>query len=389
MDKWTDLPERINVLAIKNDLKKKMVFIGGPRQIGKTTIATGLLKKFLPGDSRYLNWDNELDRKTIVRGDWDKQQALMIFDEIHKKKGWQNLIKGYWDTWKGQQNFIVTGSARLDLFRKGGDSLMGRYHYHRIHPYSLPELIGFQGLNAQKAFDLLFKFGGFPEPLINQDETQLRRWHLQRISRLVRIDLRDLESVSDLDKIEMMTDSLAMRISSPLSYKSLAEDVEVSDKTVKRWVRILDSLYYLHLVAPFGSPKIKAVKKSTKLYLWDWSEVAEPGARFENLVANHLLKLCHYWEDVLGHRSELRYIRDQTGRECDFVVIKDKKPLFAVECKLSEKNIDPNILFFQNKLKIPRWYQVHADCSDEKIRQLNPGLQVLSFAQFCKLEHLV
>jgi predicted AAA+ superfamily ATPase len=227
----------------------------------------------------------------------------------------------------------------------------------------------------------LFKFGGFPEPLLAQDETELRRWHLQRVSKLVRIDLRDLENVSDLDKVELLAEALTTKVGSPFSYRSLAEDLEVSDKTVKRWVQILDSLYYCYLIPPLGSTKIKAIKKAQKLYLWDWSQIEDPAIRFENMVASHLLKLCDYWQDVLGYRSELRYIRDEKGNEVDFVVLRDRKPLFAVECKFSSTDIDPSLIEFKSKLGIPKWYQVHMG---SKTRVIDPDFKILPFEEFCK-----
>jgi predicted AAA+ superfamily ATPase len=370
------LPARIYFKPIKKDLEKKMVFIGGPRQVGKTTLATSFIEKFHDGHPAYLNWDNAQSRKLIQKGEWPKDESLIIFDEIHKRKGWQSYVKGIWDTWKNTQRYIITGSARLDIFRKGGDSMLGRYHYYRIHPYTLPE-IGLSSDNLQ----VLFKFGGFPKPLLSQEETELRRRHLQRISKLVRIDLRDLENVSDLDKVELLAETLVSKVGNLFSYKSLAEDLEVSDKTVKRWVQILDSLYYCYLIPPFGSQKIKAIKKSQKLYLWDWSQIDDPGFRFENMVASHLLKLCDYWQDVLGYRSELRYIRDEKGREVDFVVLRDRKPLFAVECKLSDTDIAPSLLEFKSKLDIPKWYQVHMG---SKSRIIDPDFSILTFEKLCK-----
>lgn len=375
------LPERIYVVSILKDLEKKMVFIGGPRQIGKTTLAISLIKNYKDGSPAYLNWDNELSRKTILRSDWPKDEPLIVFDEIHKRKNWQSLVKGIWDTWKNTQKFIVTGSARLDIFRKGGDSMLGRYHYYRIHPYTLPEL----GINSEN-LKLLMHYGGFPEPLIERNETELRRWHLQRISKIVRIDLRDLENVSDLDKVELLAESLQSKVGSLFSYKSLAEDLETSDKTIKRWVKILDSLYYCYLIAPYGSTKIKALKKTQKLYLWDWSQIENESARFENMVASHLLKLCDYWQDVLGYRTELRYIRDETGKECDFIVLKDRKPVFAVECKLNSTDISPSLLYFKSKLNIPKWYQVNLN---DKNRIIDPTFSILSFDKFCKEVGLV
>lgn len=375
------LPPRLYLPSIIKDLSRKMVFLGGPRQVGKTTLSQSLIKNYKDGHPAYLNWDNEISRRTILKSEWPKNQELIVFDEIHKRKGWQTLVKGIWDTWKNTQKFLITGSARLDVFRKGGDSMMGRYHYYRIHPFTLPEL----GIN-KKNLSLLFQFGGFPEPLIEQDPIELRRWHLQRVSKLVRVDLRDLENVSDLDKVEVLTEALQERAGSTLSYKSLAEDLQSTDKTIKRWVQILDTLYYCYLIPPFGSAKIKAIKKAQKLYLWDWSQVENPSCRFENMVASHLLKLCDYWQDVLGHKAELRYIRDDSGKECDFVVLKDKKPLFAVECKLTDTDVAPSLLHFRAKLAIPRWYQVHMG---DKTRTVSPDFLILPFEEFCKREDLI
>ncbi len=380
--KFRELPTRIYVASILKDLNKKMVMIGGPRQVGKTTLAISLIKNFHDNHPAYLNWDNELARKIILKSEWPKNEPLIIFDEIHKRKGWQSLVKGAWDTWKNTQKFIVTGSARLDIFRKGGDSMLGRYHYYRIHPYTLPELGYSQGVLKS-----LFEFGGFPEPLLEQDEVEHRRWHLQRVSKLVRVDLRDLENISDLDKVEILAETLESRVGSIFSYRSLAEDLSVSDKTVKRWVQILESLYYCYIIYPYGSDKIKAVKKSQKLYLWDWSGIEDRGARFENMVASHLLKYCDYQQDVLGYKMELRFLRDDTGKECDFIVLKNKKPLFAVECKISDSNISSTLLYLKKRLNIPHWYQVFLE--EGKSKNITPDCSVLSFVELCKKESLI
>jgi predicted AAA+ superfamily ATPase len=358
-----------------------MVFLGGPRQVGKTTLAQSLIKNYHDDHKAYINWDSDLDRRRLRERDWPRKEVLIVLDEIHKMKNWRNLVKGLYDTLKNSHKFLITGSARLDHFRKGGDSLLGRYHYYRLHPFTLPEL-GFKKDNLQD----LFKFGGFPEPLFEKDERALRRWHINRISRLVKTDLNSLETVKDLDKVELLAEELPRRVGSPLSHKSLAEDLEIDPKTVKRWIGILDSLYYSFQVAPFGSTKIRAVKKEQKLYLWDWSQVQEPGARFENLVASHLLKFCHYQEDVLGHKMDLRYIRDTDKREVDFVVLKDKKPLFSVECKLADKSVSPHIYYFAQRLNIPKYYQVSLD-GDEKSPK--DKVIVTNLEGLCKSEGLV
>lgn len=370
------LPPRSLLPFIEKDLSKKMVFLGGPRQVGKTTLAQGLIRNYVDGHPAYLNWDLAEHRKKIKDKNWPVHEKLIVLDEIHKFKGWKNLVKGYYDTLKNTHSFLVTGSARLDHFRKGGDSLLGRYHYYRLHPYSLNEL-GYE----QKNLDLLFKFGGFPEVLAEQDEINLRRWHIQRISRLVKSDLRDLEAVKDLDKLESLAEELPRRVGSPLSFKSLAQDLEVDFKTAKRWVLILDSLYYCYLIPPYGPPKIKAVKKEQKLYLWDWSQIEDLGNRYENLVASTLLKYCHFVQDTEGFKMELRYLRDIEKREVDFVVLRNNKPEFAVEAKLSDDNFSPHLKYFADRTAIPKFYQVNYANNN---KNYNDKITLLPFVDFCE-----
>jgi predicted AAA+ superfamily ATPase len=366
---------------IEQDLKKKMVFLGGPRQVGKTTLAQALIKKYHDEHPAYLNWDDSLHQKIIRDRSWPKTEKLIVLDEIHKNKNWRNMVKGFYDTLKNTHSFLITGSARLDHFRKGGDSLLGRYHYYRLHPYSLPEL------NYEKnATQQLLKFGGFPEPYLAKDEKELRRWHIQRINRLVQVDLRDLETVKDIIKIQTLAELLPSRAGSPLSIPSLSRDIQADYKTIKRWIEMLDTLYYSFQISPYGVDKINAVKKEQKLYLWDWSQVEDPGHRFENMVASHLLKYCHFLEDTEGHRMELRFLRDVHIREIDFVVLKNKKPIFAVECKTGEKAISRHIHYYKERTPIPYYYQVHLG---KQHRQIDSQVELIPFEAFCKTVGLV
>lgn len=377
----SNLPERYLTSFIKEDLKEKMVFIGGPRQVGKTTLAQKLISIYKDGHPAYLNWDSAHHQKIIRNQTWPRSEKLIVFDEIHKYKNWRNLIKGFYDTLKNTHSFLVTGSARLDHFRKGGDSLLGRYRYYRLHPYSLNEL-GATKENLQT----LFRFGGFPENLLKRNEKNLRRWHIERLNRLVKTDLRDLENVQDLDKMLSLAEELPLKVGSPISIKSIAEDLLADFKTIKRWIGILDSLYYCFQIAPFGSPKIRAVKKEQKLYLWDFSQIEDPGIRFENMVACHLLKYCHYLEDTEGFKMELRYIRDTDKREVDFVVLKNRKPLFAVECKYSDRNLSPHLKYFQERTNIPEFYQVHMGTEE---KQISDAISIMPFLTFCRFKDLV
>ena len=352
-----------------------MVFIGGPRQVGKTTLAQSLLRKYRPGHPGYLNWDNAEHRQKILKGEWPKKQKRIIFDEIHKFKNWRNLIKGYYDTLKEQHQFLVTGSARLDYYRKGGDSLLGRFYYHRLHPFSLNEL------NDQKLLKDLIQFGGFPEPLNRGSQRELKRWHAQRRERVIYSDIRDLENLKEISMMDILINALPDRIGSPLSRKSLAEDIQVDQKTIEKWIQILERVYYCYRIPPFGSPKIRAVKKEQKLYLWDWSELSDQGSKWENFVASHLLKYCHYHEDAHGEKMELRFLRDRDKREVDFVVLKNKKPIWAVECKTGSKQLSPHLQYFADRTDIPHFYQVH---QGKTHRQVSDKISTIPFAEFAE-----
>lgn len=367
-----------NILSfIENDLDSKMVFIGGPRQVGKTTLS----KEFLTSEEQYLNWDDLADRNLLKKHQVDTNLKIVVLDEIHKYARWRMLVKGLYDKYSDKLKIIVTGSARLDLLRKGGDSLAGRYHYYRLHPLSLGEL---DSNCSQETLLSLLKFGGFPEPFFKKNERFHRRWLRERISRVVYQDISDLGTVKEISLIELLVDSLPLKVASPLSIKSLQEDLQVSPNTVLRWIEILEKVYYCYRILPYGSPKIRAIKKTNKLYLWDWSEVLSKGARFENLVASQLLKFCHFQEDVEGHKMELRYLKDIDGREIDFVVLQNKKPLFAVECKTGESSISKSLFYYRERTNIPEFYQVHLGQKDYSDR----NCRVLPFTEFCRLKKM-
>jgi predicted AAA+ superfamily ATPase len=365
-------------------LARKMVFIGGPRQVGKTTFALSLLPD--PGlhperHPAYLNWDDPSVPPRLRRKELPQGETMLILDEVHKYARWRNLLKGVYDTEKSRLKIIVTGSARLDYYRKGGDSLAGRYRYFRLHPFSLREV---SAKPTGKDLQRLLRFGGFPEPYLAQDEAEHRIWQRDRLSRVIREDLRDLERVREISLIEQLADLLPERVGSPLSVKSLREDLEVDHKTAERWLTILENLYVCYRISPYGSPRIRAVKKERKLYFWDWSQAPSGGARFENLVGSQLLKYCHWIEDTEGHAMELRFIRDTDKREVDFVVLRNRRPLFAVECKSGEKSLGPNVAYFAERTPIPHFYQVH-----QGARSYGHGnISVLPFTEFCRLLHM-
>jgi uncharacterized protein len=364
---------------VTEDLKVKMVFIGGARQVGKTRLALNFLKDPSTSNPAYLNWDNIATRAALLQGQLPSNQKLIVFDEIHKFPRWRTLLKGFYDMHGNDVSFIITGSARLDYYRKGEDSLLGRYHYFRLHPFSLNEL---SKKPSTKELDQLLRFGGFPEPFLESSERNWRRWHHERLERVVYDDIRDLGNTREIGLIEMLAQELPRRVGSPLSIKNLKELIQVAHDTVERWISILERVYFCFRIPPFGAPRIRAVKKEQKLYLIDWSGVEADGGRFENLVACQLLKYCNFIEDSEGFKMELRYLRDTDKREIDFVVLKEKKPIFAVECKSGDKKPNPWCNYFRARTEIPEFYQVHL--GERDFGNAKTSVRVLPFITFCK-----
>jgi len=380
------MKKRYLVPHILRDLNEKMVFIGGARQVGKTSLAKYIAENYFKHYD-YLNWDARDDRKNILQSQFKGNAEIILFDEIHKYKDWKNYLKGQFDKHKDDFKILVTGSARLDVYRRGGDSLMGRYYYYRLHPFSLAEFlergneivpfkeIVFQesGKETKEALEIALKFGGFPEPLLKQNEKELRRWHNQRLERLVREDIRDLENIRELSLLHVLVDILPDRVGSLLSLNSLREDLSVAHKTVAHWMDILERFYYHFRIYPFHHKKIRSLKKEPKLYLWDWSEVPDGrGARLENIVASHLLKMCHFLNDVEGYKTDLHFLRDAEAREVDFLVTESGKPWFAVEVKSNSREVSKSLPYFGDRLDIPFLYQAvsekDVDIRKDKVR---------------------
>jgi hypothetical protein len=371
--------------AISEDLEEKMVFLGGPRQVGKTTLAQYLASQF--ETSGYFNWDSRSHRKVIMNEQWSPDMEMLVFDELHKYRKWKNLIKGIWDTRTPGQRIMVTGSSRLDVYRRGGDSLQGRYHYFRLHPFTQqelsqsptppleypdnPPLLKF----AKPDSDLqhLLKFGGFPEPFLAGTERTLKRWQRQRFERVFREDIRDLENVFSLSEVELLGTMLPDRVAVPLSFSSLASDLEISPKTAKSWVELLCRNYYIFRVPPYHRRLQRALKKECKYYLWDWSEVPEPGRRFENLVASHLLKYCHYYQDAFGANVDLFYLRDLEKREADFLVTWERIPWLIVECKRKPGGSLTALRYFADRLEVSERYLV---VEEKGVDHLDKGADV-------------
>jgi hypothetical protein len=346
-----------------------MVFVAGPRQCGKTTLAESLLAQI---GGAYFTWDDESHRRALRGRLLPEDAPLWVFDELHKMRAWRGWLKGVVDLDKKRHQKLVMGSARLDAYGRGGDSLQGRYLMTRMHPFTLSELCAAAPaapeqlpefpVPAPKAateqLEALLRLGGFPEPLLSASDRRAGRWRLAYGTRLVREEVRELESLHDLDKVELLFERLPAVVGSQLSINALREDLEVAFATVASWLTVLEKLYAIFRVPPFGTPRIKAVKKSAKLYCWDWARVDDPGARFENLVMLHLLRFVHYLEDVHGEKAELRYVRDVVGHEVDALVLRKGRPWLAVEIKLEDRPLAPGLAYFLERVSVPFAVQI-------------------------------
>ncbi|MSU36429.1 MAG: ATP-binding protein [Pedosphaera sp.] len=348
-----------------------MALISGPRQVGKTTVCRSL-------SDAYLNWDNFDDRRCLLRGPaalaerlhLDQLRAkppIAVFDELHKYAKWKTLFKGFFDTHGDRVRLIVTGSSRLDVFRRGGDSLMGRYLLYRMHPWSVGEClrtdlpsqeIQLPGEPTEAHWDALWEHGGFPEPFLKRDIRFTRRWRSLRQEQLAREDLRDVTHITDLGTMETLMQILAERSAQQLVYSNLAQEIQVAVDTAKRWIDLLGRLHFGFIVRPWFKNVAKALRKEPKWFLRDWSGLTDDGARAETFVACHLLKAVEGWTDLGFGDFELRYLRDKQKREVDFLVVRERKPWFLVEVKLTNTNLSPSLAYFQDQTKAPHAFQV-------------------------------
>jgi hypothetical protein len=331
---------------IKKDVAKKMVFLAGPRQTGKTSLSLHIfdIASVLDTD-RYLNWDVTTHRERIMHEYFPAGEGPLILDEIHKYSRWRQVLKALYDMRKDELQILVCGSARLDYYRRGGDSLQGRYHFFRLCPLTLLET----GAANVADVEAIMRFGGFPEPFLAASEQETRRWSREHRSRVLQEDLIGLERVMDISLVERLILRLPDLVGSPLSLNGLREDLNISHQTVSRWTQLLENLYLIFRIYPFGSSRIRAVKKEAKHYHFDWTVVTDWAARFENLIGCNLLAWCYYKQDVEGKDWNLRYFRDTDKREVDFILCDGDAPLYAIECKLKDNKPSVPLRYFKNK----------------------------------------
>lgn len=354
--------KRVLTNHIRADLAKKIVLITGPRQAGKTTLA-----KMIDPSFDYFNYDSAEHRLALMEKSWDRAKSLVIFDELHKMKEWKSWLKGVYDTEKRPPSLLVTGSAKLDTYRKVGDSLAGRFFQYRLHPLDLKEIQHLQPTDMGETLDQLLVTGGFPEPFLEGSERFYKRWKRSHLDIILRQDLVDLENISQIQAIETLIELLRGRVGSPISYSSLAGDLRCSDKTVKKWLIILENMYVLFKVTPYHKNIARSLLKAPKYYFYDTGQVlGDKGVKLENLTACALLKEIHRLGDCLGDVHKLHYLRTKEKHEVDFFVTGDRGDPLMLEVKWSDDKPGKNFRRFADYFPGARKVQIVKELDREK-----------------------
>jgi len=348
---------------IIRDLKKKIVILTGPRQVGKTYLSKQIAEQF--NQPQYMNYDNDADISIVDNSRWSMDADFLIFDELHKKKNWKAFLKGTYDKKSTGQSILVTGSSRMETFRQSGESLAGRYYHFRLHPLSVKEL-GDQ-LSPHEALKNLIALGGFPEPFLTGSEDEANRWRKQYYSDLIREDILEFSRINEIRTMRLLLELLRKRVGSPLSYRSLAEDLHVSPNTVRHYVDILETLYIVFLLRPHHKNISRSIQKEPKLYFYDSGYViGDEGVKLENTVALCLLKHTHFLQDAKGKDITLSYIRTKEKKEIDFVLIEDEDVRELIEVKSSDKNLSRDLLYFKSRLRNVKAVQVVMNLRDQE-----------------------
>ena len=378
---------------------RQMAFVAGPRQVGKTTTCR-------VAASVYFDWDVATHQRLLVSGaeavaeaaglnELESRLRVLVFDELHKFTHWKRFLKGFFDLYETRCRIVVTGSSHLDTYRRGGDSLMGRYFLFRMHPFSVAELLN-TALPDEKivrmpapldaeAWEALWRFGGFPEPMLTGSERFSRRWQTLRRTQVFKEDIRELTRIHEVSMLEVAGRMLEERSGSQLITANLARDVGVAPNTMKAWVEAMCALHVGFLVRPWYRNVSSSLRKEPKWFLRDWSGIEDPGKRFETLVACHLQKAVEGWTDLGLGKFALHYLRDKQQREVDFLVVRDGQPWFLVEAKSGGQKLSPALEYFQQATGAAHAFQlvknkefVDADCFERRKPTLVPALTFLS-----------
>ncbi len=385
----------LNKLIVEDALASlKIAFVTGPRQVGKTTLCKQILEQ-AKEKTAYYTWDDDDFRlawlqspKTLVEG-----KKIVVFDEIHKDRKWKNKLKGLFDIYGNDTNLIVSGSARLDYFRKSGDSLQGRYFPYRLHPFTLGETPKIKPPSQRDWFehatlsdiklDDLLKLGGFPEPLMGQNLNKATRWRNLYKERMIKEDLRDLQNVRDLSVLDNLSLLLKTKVGGQLSYESIRKDLSVSFESILRWIDLLEAVYYCYRIRPYSTKIKNSLTKEPKLFLYDWSGIEDEGAKFENMIAGHLLKNVHLWTDGAMGDFKLFYLRDKQKREVDFLITCNNKPYLLLEVKSNQNTLTSPLIHYNEVLKPTFCFQLVRETKKERNASLlHPNIRIVHVDKF-------
>lgn len=357
----------------------KMAFIAGPRQVGKTYLA----KTYLKSPQNYFNWDDVEFRKAWLKAPLKSLQMAekgpVILDEIHKYKKWKSSLKGVYDKIGQQVPIVVTGSAKLDLYTKSKESLMGRYLNYRLHPITvsetsknLPVPDELEPRKIKYPLQDLEVLSGFPEPLLRGTEAKAKRWSRLRFEQMINIDVRSLSQIQDVQMLMTLADILPERVASPLSLNSLREDLDLPYSTTREWVNLLETVYFGFRIRPYAKNIARGLKKEPKFYVYDVTRIKNKGFRLENIVALHLLKTCQFWTDTAQGEFDLRYVRTKEKEEVDFCLLRDGEPWMLVECKSNSTTLSPALQKISEKFPKALAYQL----TQQKVDKIIIGTNV-------------
>ena len=386
---------------------KSMVFLVGPRQVGKTTLAKIISRSF--SNNLYFNWDIPRDKARLMENPTffqeikrrDPSMPLIIFDEIHKYKDWKNYLKGVYDEFYDRYQFLVSGSGRLDIYQKGGDSLAGRYLLFHLWPFTIAELgkrnltiddfleyplqISMEGSeNLKEKWARLSTLSGFPEPYLANRRATYRRWSNTYSNQLIREDIRDLTGIKSVADMETLYSLLPSKVGAPLSVPSLAIDLKASYNSVRSWLSVFERFFLIFSISPWTERIARAIQKERKVYLWDAPRIEEPAARFENMVAMELRRAVTSWDDLGYGQFSLHFVKNKEQQEVDFLIANGRKPVVLIEAKTSDTQPSSTLRKFQNALSVPAVQLIGEDAeyqvfsNDDQSILVAPGYQWLS-----------
>jgi predicted AAA+ superfamily ATPase len=396
-------------------LHGRMSFICGPRQIGKTTLAQNHLES-LNQLENYHNWDGMTLRQQFASNPLFfienialplssgqklpiEKRPWIVFDEIHKYPQWKNILKGYFDEFKNKIHFVITGSARLDYFRRSGDSLVGRYFLFKLHPLHPHDLTGTRinrevawhpklpmpsfdepDKTFQDATKQLYDLTGFPEPLCVATRDFYERWKNNHISLITGEDIRDLTKITNIEKLQTLLFLLPERVGAPLSLNNLKSILGCAHASVQNWLEALKTVYLVFDIAPYTARLKRSVRKERKYYLLDWGLLEDQGRRFENFIAVQLKRAVSAWTEWGKGNYQLMYVRTKDGREVDFVITENNKPYLLIECKKTDKSLSSNLNFFKERITVPLAFQVID--SPGYLKQAGKGTFIIGLDRF-------